>query len=714
MADYGSGLEVIDISDPTNPTLLGNYNTPGYVYAVTVSGDYAFLVDYDNGLYVIDISDPTTPTFLGNYDTPGGAWDVTVSGDNAFLVDYSYGFYVIDISNPTSPTQIGYYNTPGYAYGVTVSGDYAFVADGAAGLQVLNISDPTNPTLLGNYDTPGGAVDVTVSGDYAFVADNPYGLYVIDISDPTTPTLLGFYNTPGYANGVTVLGDYAFVANQHSLQIIDISDPANPLPLGICNSSAWKVAVSGDYAFVAGYGFGLLVARVFQYEVNFEARVGWSLIVDSSSDTIFRSRLTTTQTDSVQWELSADGDVNWQEIWPDAGWNKMNVPGTDLLWRSTLFWEDPGDTPFVTELQIEWLVAAGAIEKIVDVPDDQGGWVQTHFTRSGRDFPDETALAILNYGIWRRVDNTALIAALNSASSYLTPESAAVDTPDLNGIPFITYEGTKYVQSRVGVTASSFPPGTWAWVANVPAVQQDTYIAIIPTAADSSVFGTNHTVFVMTAHTTTPSIWYVSEPDSGYSLDNIAPAVPTGFTVAYNTGSGNELVWNECPDADFQYFRIYRSSDPDFIPTPSDLVFSTITTDWTDPDYDGWNVYYKVAALDFVGNESPPASAGTVTAATDPAIPQTYRLYPNVPNPFNPTTSIRYDVPAGGGMVTFRIYDVSGKLIQTVLDGPQTAGQQTVTWNGRDSQGRSVASGVYFYRLQAPGYEKTLKMVLVQ
>ena len=121
-----------------------------------------------------------------------------------------------------------------------------------------------------------------------------------------------------------------------------------------------------------------------------------------------------------------------------------------------------------------------------------------------------------------------------------------------------------------------------------------------------------------------------------------------------------------------------------------------------------------MTALYFVGNESDPATAGTVTAVTEPMIPQTYGLYPNVPNPFNPATLIRYDVRAGGGVVTLRIYDVSGTLIRTLLDGPQTAGQKTVTWNGRDNRGRRATSGVYFYRLQAPGYEKTLKMVLVQ
>lgn len=65
-------------------------------------------------------------------------------------------------------------------------------------------------------------------------------------------------------------------------------------------------------------------------------------------------------------------------------------------------------------------------------------------------------------------------------------------------------------------------------------------------------------------------------------------------------------------------------------------------------------------------------------------------------------------------MVTLRIYDVSGRLVRTLVEGPQEAGQKTVTWNGRDDRGRNVASGVYFYRLQAPGYRKTLKMILVQ
>lgn len=223
-----------------------------------------------------------------------------------------------------------------------------------------------------------------------------------------------------------------------------------------------------------------------------------------------------------------------------------------------------------------------------------------------------------------------------------------------------------------------------------------------------------YTTFFVRARTATPGIYFDCAVDSGYSVDNIAPGVPAGFAVVCNTGSGNELVWDECADGDFQYFRIYRSSDPNFVPSPAELVHSLAGTSWNDPDYDGWIVYYKITALDYAGNESGPASPGTVTGVDGPALPQTYGLYPNVPNPFNPSTSIRYDVPAGGGVVTLRIYDASGRLIRTLADRPQTAGQKTLIWDGRDDRGRSVVSGVFFYRLQAPGYKKTLKMILVR
>jgi hypothetical protein len=98
----------------------------------------------------------------------------------------------------------------------------------------------------------------------------------------------------------------------------------------------------------------------------------------------------------------------------------------------------------------------------------------------------------------------------------------------------------------------------------------------------------------------------------------------------------------------------------------------------------------------------------------DGGVPKAYALGQNVPNPFNPSTTVYYDVPAGGGNVSMRVYDVSGRLVRTLVDGHQSEGSRSVTWDGTGDRGQSVASGIYFYRMSAPGFTETKKMVLLR
>jgi hypothetical protein len=98
----------------------------------------------------------------------------------------------------------------------------------------------------------------------------------------------------------------------------------------------------------------------------------------------------------------------------------------------------------------------------------------------------------------------------------------------------------------------------------------------------------------------------------------------------------------------------------------------------------------------------------------EPVLPTAFGLEQNYPNPFNPATVIHYDVPAGGGVVTIRIYDVGGRLVRILVDGFQPAGRKAATWYGKDDRGNDAAVGVYFYRMTAPGFERTRKMVLLK
>lgn len=107
------------------------------------------------------------------------------------------------------------------------------------------------------------------------------------------------------------------------------------------------------------------------------------------------------------------------------------------------------------------------------------------------------------------------------------------------------------------------------------------------------------------------------------------------------------------------------------------------------------------------------AVSGLVSVEELPVIPDRFSLFQNHPNPFNPSTTIRYGVPYAS-KVKLRVFDLLGREIRTLFDGEQTAGTYDVVWDGTDYRGLQVASGVYFYRLDASGYSETRKMILVR
>jgi hypothetical protein len=256
--DVASGLVFFDISKPSEPSLVGTYNTSGNAYGVYISGKYAYVADGASGLEVIDISNPSAPFLAGTYTTAGGALGVYVSGKYAYVAYQLSGLKVIDISNPSAPFLAGTYDTSGEAQGVYVDGKYAYVADGTSGLEVFDISNPF-PSLVGTYDTSGNAVGVYVGGKYAYVADGTSGLEVMDISNPSAPSLVGTYDTSGNALGVYISGKYAYVADYTSgFAVIDINGIETPsLYAGNIATNDLTVTENADIANNLSVGNGL-------------------------------------------------------------------------------------------------------------------------------------------------------------------------------------------------------------------------------------------------------------------------------------------------------------------------------------------------------------------------------------------------------------------------------------------------------------------------
>jgi hypothetical protein len=124
-----------------------------------------------------------------------------------------------------------------------------------------------------------------------------------------------------------------------------------------------------------------------------------------------------------------------------------------------------------------------------------------------------------------------------------------------------------------------------------------------------------------------------------------------------------------------------------------------------------------------VSNSAGSVTSSTVTLTVTPTtevremsglpIPTEYALETNYPNPFNPSTVIRYAIPQAG-QVRLEIYNAAGQRVRMLVDAAQAPGRYEATWDGRNEAGYTVASGIYVYRLAAQGFSQTRKMVLVK
>ncbi|MDZ7722520.1 MAG: FlgD immunoglobulin-like domain containing protein [candidate division KSB1 bacterium] len=94
-------------------------------------------------------------------------------------------------------------------------------------------------------------------------------------------------------------------------------------------------------------------------------------------------------------------------------------------------------------------------------------------------------------------------------------------------------------------------------------------------------------------------------------------------------------------------------------------------------------------------------------------MPSEYKLHPNIPNPFNPSTRLSYDIPAASN-VRLTIYNLRGQEIRTLASGQQPAGRHTVIWDGCDNSGRLLPGGIYFAIFKAGDYKTSQKLLLLK
>jgi hypothetical protein len=262
-----NGLGIFDVSDEDEPRMVSKLFLGGG-FGIEVEGQTAFIAAGPKGLQIVDVSNPLYPSVVGTAGSAGSMKDVVVREGMAYAADGASGLAVFDVSDPGSPSLVSVFETPGSAEGVVLKENLAVLADGPSGIQVVDVSDPASPVSVGSLETGDVAEEVALSGDYAYVANASSGLQIIDLSDPSSPRLHVSFPTSGYAKGLTVQGDKVLVGNLYdaSLQVIDVSEPAAPVELADFRyrfpNEPWDVVVEGERAYILDYFAGILITDI--------------------------------------------------------------------------------------------------------------------------------------------------------------------------------------------------------------------------------------------------------------------------------------------------------------------------------------------------------------------------------------------------------------------------------------------------------------------
>lgn len=259
-------------------------------------------------------------------------------------------------------------------------------------------------------------------------------------------------------------------------------------------------------------------------------------------------------------------------------------------------------------------------------------------------------------------------------------------------------------------------------VARTDAIQAANYAAVVPTLGDGDDYAAT---YVVTAHTPRVDVLWKSFPASGTSEDNLIPSPPSGFRAeiaqAEETGIFVDLRWDEPRDPDIRYWELYRSTTPDFDPDAVGALAQTAELGFVDTDFQlnvGESYFYKVVAYDFSGNRgifSEEIAVLFTSVGDQPGsgVPNAFALHPSYPNPFNPTTTIRFDV-AEHGNVSIVIYNMMGQKVRELVSENRAPGSYTVTWDARDDFGQKVSSGVYISVMRAPNFTQRQRMTLLK
>ncbi len=256
LAMEDTALQIIDVADPTRPTVIAVVDGLIGIRSVAMAGAHAYASG--NDLSVIDLQDPTQPRSVGRY--PAFALDVQVMGQRAYLAIGNQGWLILDVSDPSTPRRTASVPTSSVATSIAGVNAHAVGVDWNGQLTSMHLANPGNPARLGTVRIEDAGSSVAVWRGFAYVswledAEGERALSVIDVRNPVAPALIRrvTLNNGDWNQRLAAGGDHLYLVQEHTgLQILSLQDPTHPAPVALLPIAGeeFDLALVGDLALV--------------------------------------------------------------------------------------------------------------------------------------------------------------------------------------------------------------------------------------------------------------------------------------------------------------------------------------------------------------------------------------------------------------------------------------------------------------------------------
>jgi hypothetical protein len=200
---------------------------------------------------------------------------------------------------------------------------------------------------------------------------------------------------------------------------------------------------------------------------------------------------------------------------------------------------------------------------------------------------------------------------------------------------------------------------------------------------------------------------------------SIIPAVPALWFPGNNAANqplNATIRWNAAQYADHYHYQVARDSYFANVVQQNDNHLGTDVV--LTPLEPNTRYYWRVRSGNPAGfsnfSNSRSFTTGTTTALEDDQLSLVNRLSQNQPNPFNPETVISFDLKDLSKPAKLTIYNPKGQVVKVLFEGTAKSHTNRITWDGKDTQGIAVASGIYYYILESSGYRESRKMLLMK